>query len=276
MPVDVERLTTQLITSGRYAAVTVVPSTGSTNADLAAAAGLGAADRTVLIAEEQTAGQGRLARRWTSPTGTGLYVSVLLRPNGVPAARRGWIALLAGVALVRTARFAGAQASLKWPNDLLLGLDRHKGAGVLAEVRDDAVILGMGLNVSTAPDDIPIRPGGLPATSLAAVGATVLDRTELAARLLTELADLGDAWRAANGDPHASGLYAEYTASCDTLGQRVRVELPAEQVTGVATSLTDEGTLVLKTDDGAERPVSAGDVVHLRPASEKTRPNPGY
>lgn len=267
MPVDAERLTTHLVTSGRYTAVTVIPSTGSTNADLATAADLGAADRTVLIAEEQTAGQGRLARAWTSPRGDGLYVSVLLRPNGVPTGQWGWIALLAGVALVRTARFAGAQAALKWPNDLLLGLDRHKGAGVLAEARGDAVILGMGLNVSTTADDIPVGPGGLPATSLAAVGATVLDRTELAAKLLAELAELLDSWLGNAGDPHASGLYAEYKGNCATIGQRVRVELPAEQVTGVATSLTGDGTLLVKTDDGAERPVSAGDVVHLRPAS---------
>ena len=267
VPVDAERLTDHLVTSGRYSAVTVIPSTGSTNADLAAAADLGAADRTVLIAEEQTAGQGRLARTWTSPRGEGLYVSVLLRPNGVPTGRRGWIALLAGVALVRTARFAGAQATLKWPNDLLLGLDRHKGAGVLAESRGESVILGIGLNVSTTPEDIQVGPGGLPGTSLAAVGAMVLDRTELAAKLLTELADEFDAWLAAAGDPHASGLYAEYKGSCDTIGQRVRVELPAEQVTGVATNLTGEGMLLVKTDDGVERPVSAGDVVHLRPAS---------
>ncbi len=247
--------------------MTVVQSTGSTNADLSRAAGAGAADRTVLIAEEQTAGQGRLARTWTSPPGTGLYLSVLLRPNGMPAPKLGWLALLAGVALVRTARFAGAPAALKWPNDLLLGLDRYKGAGVLAEARDDAVIVGIGLNVSTAPADIAVGAGGLAATSLANAGATVLDRTDLAARLLTELADLDDGWRAAAGDPHASGLYAEYQGSCDTLGQRVRVELPGDEITGIAVRLADDGTLVLKTDDGAERPVSAGDVVHLRSSS---------
>jgi BirA family transcriptional regulator, biotin operon repressor / biotin---[acetyl-CoA-carboxylase] ligase len=267
VPVDAERLTAELVDPGRYAVVTVVPSTGSTNADLSAAADDGAADRTVLIAAEQTAGQGRLARTWTSPPGTGLYLSVLLRPNVMPTPKLGWVALLAGVALVRTARFAGVSAALKWPNDLLLGPDRHKGAGVLAEVRGGAVILGVGLNVDGTPADIPAGAVRLPATSLADAGATVLDHTELAARLLTELADLDDAWRAAAGDPHVSGLYPEYQSSCDTLGQRVRVELPNGGLTGIATRLSDDGTLVLKTDDGTEQAVSAGDVVHLRPAS---------
>jgi BirA family biotin operon repressor/biotin-[acetyl-CoA-carboxylase] ligase len=265
--VDAERLRTALVEPGRYAAVTVVPSTGSTNEDLRAAARDGAADRTVLIADEQTAGQGRLARKWTSPPGVGLYLSVLLRPNGIPAQRLGWLPLLAGVAVVRTARFAGAAATLKWPNDLLLGTEERKGAGVLAEVGGGAVIVGVGLNVTTAPDEIVLGAGGLPATSLADAGATVLDRTELAATLLTELAELDDAWRAAGGDPHASGLYEEYRGNCATFGQRVRVELPSGEVTGVATHLADDGTLVVKTDGGAEHPVSAGDVVHLRSSS---------
>lgn len=265
---DVDRLRADL--GDRYPAVDVVASTGSTNQDLSLAAQRGAADRTVLIADEQTAGQGRLARTWTSPPGAGIYLSVLLRPSGVPTVRLSWLALLAGVALVRTARFAGAEAVLKWPNDLLLGPERRKGAGVLAEVgtlRDTAVVLGIGLNVRTAPD-IPPGAGGLAATSLAEAGATVLDRTELAARLLSELAHLDDAWRAAGGDPEASGLYTEYRDNCATFGQRVRVELPNNgEYTGVAIRLEPDGTLVVRTDDGSERSVSAGDVVHLRPAS---------
>jgi BirA family biotin operon repressor/biotin-[acetyl-CoA-carboxylase] ligase len=246
--VDVDRLRADL--ADRYAAVDVVASTGSTNMDLSVAARRGAADRTVLIADEQTAGQGRLSRPWTSPPGAGLYLSVLLRPTGVPAVRLSWITLLAGVALVRTARFAGAaEPVLKWPNDLLVGPEHRKAAGVLAEVgtlHDTAVVLGIGLNVHTAPDISP-GAGGLPATSLADAGATVLDRTDLAARLLTELADLDDEWRAAGGDPETGGLYAEYRDNCATFGQRVRVELPYNvEYTGVATRLEPDGTLVVR------------------------------
>lgn len=263
-PLDAAALRAALVApTGPYAALDVVEATGSTNADLAAAARGGGRDRTVLLAELQTDGQGRRSRRWASPAG-GLYLSVLLRP-GVPAARFGALTLLAGVALVRTARWAGAQAALKWPNDLLLGPDLAKGAGVLAEADAGAVVLGIGLNVAPLTDEVPSGPGGLAATSLADAGATRLDRTELAVALLTELAALEDAWRAAGGDPVASGLLAEYRVCCATLGRRVRVELAAGELVGTADRLGADGTLVLRADDGAEHPVSAGDVVHLRP-----------
>jgi BirA family biotin operon repressor/biotin-[acetyl-CoA-carboxylase] ligase len=266
--VDADRLRAALVApAGPYAAVDVVASTGSTNRDLSAAAQRGAADRTVLIAEEQTAGQGRRSRTWTSPQGIGLYVSVLLRPAKVPPARLSWLTLLAGVALVRTARWAGAEAALKWPNDLLLGPERRKGAGVLAEASGNSVVLGMGLNVLALPADVPLGAGGLAATSLADAGAGHLDRTELATRLLTELADLDDAWRAAEGDPFASGLHEEYRRYCVTFGQRVRVELPGSEIEGTGSYLEGDGTLVVRDDDGTDHSVSAGDVVHLRPVS---------
>lgn len=258
---DPERLRSLV---GRYAAVDVVPSVASTNASLVAAAADGAADRTVLIAERQTAGQGRRSRGWASPEGTGVYLSVLLRP-ALPAARLSWLTMLAGVALVRTARQAGADAVLKWPNDLLLGPERRKGAGVLAEVVRDAVVLGVGLNVRPLPPDVPLGPGGLVPTSLADAGASETDRTTLAIRLLTELADLEDTWRQAGGDPTAGGTHAEYTVYCATIGQRVRVELPGATATGTATGVDHDGGLLLHADDGSDQAISAGDVVHLRP-----------
>jgi BirA family biotin operon repressor/biotin-[acetyl-CoA-carboxylase] ligase len=247
-----------------YTAVNVVSTTVSTNADLVVAAGRGAADRTVLIAEEQTGGQGRRARSWTSPAGTGLYLSVLLRPSEVPATRLAWLTMLAGVALVRTARWAGAVAELKWPNDLLLGPNQRKGAGVLAEANDGAVVLGIGLNVLPLPADVPLGPGGLLPTSLAEVGATRLDRTDIAGHLLSELGTLERAWRAAGGNPEVDGVRGEYIGYCATVGQRVRVELPGSTLTGTATGIDVDGSLLLRTDSGADHSVSAGDVVHLR------------
>lgn len=260
-PVDVTALRAAL---GQYAAVDVVPTTTSTNADLAAAARGGAADRTVLIADEQTAGQGRRSRGWVSPRG-GLYLSVLLRPTPVPPPKLSWLTMLAGVAVVRTARWAGAEAVLKWPNDLLLGPDRRKGAGILAEVSGTAVVLGIGLNVQPLPPDVPLGPGGLAPTSLADAGATRLDRTDIAVHLLSGLATLESAWRDAAGDPAAGG-YAEYVGYCATIGGRVRVELPDREFTGTATGVEPDGNLLVRTDDGTVHPVSAGDVVHLRPA----------
>jgi BirA family biotin operon repressor/biotin-[acetyl-CoA-carboxylase] ligase len=250
-----------------YTAVNVVSTTASTNADLVEAARQGAADRTVLIADEQTGGQGRQARSWVSPAGTGLYLSVLLRPDRVPPTRLAWLTLLAGVALVRTARWAGAAAELKWPNDLLLGPDHRKGAGVLAEAADGVVVLGIGLNILPLPADVQLGPGGLVPTSLAEAGATKLDRTDIAGRLLGELARLEHAWRESAGDPAVDGVRDEYVGYCATIGQRVDVALPGSTLTGTATGIDEAGSLLLRTDDGHDHSVSAGDVVHLRSAT---------
>jgi BirA family biotin operon repressor/biotin-[acetyl-CoA-carboxylase] ligase len=270
-PLDVEALRSRLVSpNGPYAALDVVASTESTNADLARAATSGAADRTVLIAEEQTAGQGRRGRSWISPPGSGLYLSVVFRPTGVPPARLPWLTLLAGIALVRLAESVGVAATLKWPNDLLLGPERGKGAGVLAEISggtEQAVVLGIGLNVAELPSDIVPAPGGLAPTSLADVGATELDRTELALRLLAELDAIEADWRAEAGDPFASGLHDEYRRHCATLGEQVRVELGGGvELVGTGLYLEGDGTLVVRDSDGVDHSVSAGDVVHLRSA----------
>ena len=263
-PLDVNRLRAALI--GPYAQVDVVESTGSTNADLREAARAGGRDRTVLFAEEQTAGLGRRARTWVSPPHTGLYVSVLLRPD-VPPHRIPWITLLAGTALVRTARDLGVDAALKWPNDLLVG--PSKCAGVLAEADDGVVVLGMGLNVAALPGDVPPGAGGLPATSLEQQGATSTDRTEIAIELLRNLAQLDDLWRQERGDPLVSGLHAEYRKHCSTLGKRVRIELPGDrQLIGTAVEVDADGQLVVRADDGTRHSVHAGDVVHLRSAAD--------
>ncbi|GLZ38550.1 biotin--[acetyl-CoA-carboxylase] ligase [Actinokineospora sp. NBRC 105648] len=264
---DAEALRAALV--GPYAALDVVGSTGSTNADLVAAATSGAPDRTVLIAEQQTAGRGRRARDWVSPPAAGLYLSVLLRPAGVPTARFGALSLVAGVALVRTARHAGVVASLKWPNDLLAGASAAKCAGVLAEASAGdapAVVVGIGLNVGALPGEVPLGPGGLPATSFAQEGG-LTDRTEVAIALLRAFDEAERSWRGAQGDLATSGLLAEYRSNCATLGQRVRVELPnGVNLQGLATDIDADGQLVVDVG-GTARTLSAGDVVHVRPSS---------
>lgn len=249
-----------------YAALDVVASTGSTNVDLREAAAAGAPDRTVLIADEQTAGQGRHARNWVSPPGSGLYCSVLFRPAGVPAPRLGALTLLAGIALARTARTVGVAAEVKWPNDLLVP-DLGKCAGVLAESvasgDGQAVVLGIGLNIAQ-PAEVPPGAGGLPATSLQAAGAADIDRRRVAARLLGELHDLESTWRAAAGDLVGTGLLAAYRDVCGTVGREVRVEMASGVVNGTATDVDDTGQLLLDVPGEGVRVVSAGDVVHLR------------
>lgn len=267
-----ERLRARLVADGPFAALDVVTLTGSTNTDLAEAAGRGAVDRTLLFAEEQQSGRGRLHRPWVSPRGYGLHVSVLFRHSEIPPAALAWLPLIAGVALAETVgATTGLQAALKWPNDLMLGDGSRwfKAAGVLAEGISTpdgmAVVLGVGLNVHHSPEDLPVGTGGLPATSLAARGANV-DREEVAVALLTALAEIDELWRDHGGDVRASGLLDRYQRLCATLGRQVRVDLGDSRLQGTATEIDSSGRLVVRGVDGVANPVSAGDVVHLRPA----------
>ena len=264
---------------GLWTAIDVVASTGSTNADLLAraAAAPDSPEGQVLVAEEQTAGRGRLGRTWTSVPGASLTFSVLLRPASVPPDRRGWLSLLAGVAVASAVRSVtggvagdgGVDAMLKWPNDVLAG-DR-KLAGILIEQSPDgsAVVIGTGLNVATPASALPVSPAGLPATSLLVEGASVSRETLLLA-ILGQLADWYVAFRA-DPDPVRTGLLAEYRRLSGTLGQMVRVELPLGRVvTGVATDIDSQGRLLIVGNPG-DRPtaVSAGDVIHVRSRSDR-------
>lgn len=257
-PLDAEALRTEV--AGRlWSSVTVVPSTGSTNADLVAAGG---PEGQVLVADEQTAGRGRMGRSWVSQPGAALTFSVLLRPDSVPAELRGWLTLLAGVAAARAVRAAsGLPATLKWPNDVLVA--ERKLAGILAEqAADGAVVIGIGINVATTADELPAGAGGLRGTSIAIEGGRV-SRRVLLAEVLRLLERHYVAFRS-DPDPEATGLLTEYRMLCATLGRQVRAELPAgEALTGEATDVDDQGRLLIAAA-GAVTPLSAGDVVHLR------------
>lgn len=246
---------------GLWRDVVVLPETGSSNADVAARSG--EAEGLVVVAEAQTAGRGRLDRTWTAPPRSGLFLSVLLKPVDVPVQRWGWLPLLAGVAAARAvSRAGGIDVRLKWPNDLLVG--ERKLAGILAERAGEGVVVGMGLNVTLAEDELPVPT----ATSLALAGSVTTDRDPLLRALLREFEDWYVRWRAAGGDARASGLLAAYSDTCATIGRRVRVQLPAGRtLVGTATGIDDDGRLVVAGPDGPE-PVGAGDVVHVRPADE--------
>lgn len=260
---------------GAWARLDLVADTGSTNADLLAAAAAGAPDHTVLVAEHQRAGRGRLTRTWSSPPGSGLTFSVLLRPVGVPRPRLGWLPLLAGLALVDAiGDLTAAPCGLKWPNDLLLGPGWGKAAGILAEVADPsgdrpAVVVGIGVNVAAAPPDQPA------ATCLAAEhaghgghgGHGEIDRTTVLVAVLRHLAEREARWRAHAGDPDRSGLRADYRRACRSLGAPVRVGLPdGRTLDGTAEDVDTDGRLLLVRPDGRRRAVAAGDVIHVRPA----------
>ncbi len=245
---------------GLWTCVEVVPRTASTNADLLARGG---PEGQVLVAEEQTAGRGRMGRSWVSQPGASLTFSVLLRPSAVPPARRGWLPLLTGVAVTTAVRDAAAvAATLKWPNDVLIG-DR-KLAGILAEQSGDAVVVGIGLNVATSRDALPVTPAGLPATSLLAEGADIA-RDVLLIGMLRHLERCYLAFRA-DPDPARDGMLAAYRAQCGTLGRAVRVELPGGRaVAGVAEDVDAQGRLLVREAQATSlTPLSAGDVIHVR------------
>ena len=250
--------------------------TGSTNADVVALARSGTPEGLVVVAECQTTGRGRLDRRWLAPPRAGLTFSVLVRPGAdVPTHRIGWLPLLGGVALAEAVqRVASVDATLKWPNDLLVRASAAdqavpgKCAGLLAEAvpGTDAVVLGIGVNVSQTAAELPAPPDreAMPATSLVLAGATGTDRETLLIAILGRLADWYARWRRAAGDPDESGLRAAYRQICLSLGRVVTVSLPdGGQVHGTASDVDADGRIVVRAEDG-EYSLAAGDVRHVR------------
>jgi BirA family biotin operon repressor/biotin-[acetyl-CoA-carboxylase] ligase len=230
----------------------------STNAYLRDEARRGAPEGTVAVADHQRAGRGRLDRRWEAPPGTSLLASVLFRPEFDPAELHLCTAAMALAAAEACRQVAGVGPVLKWPNDLLVG--EAKLAGVLAEAEFEgpatcSVVVGIGLNV-----DWP-GPEGVGGTCLHDLSATPVDRWLLLNALLDALSPRRALLDSAPGRREVA---AELRDRCATLGQRVRVELAAEAVVGVATEVDDAGHLVVRTAAGP-RTVAAGDVVHLRP-----------
>ncbi|MEU8828623.1 biotin--[acetyl-CoA-carboxylase] ligase [Streptomyces sp. NPDC048636] len=251
---------------GLWTGLEVVRATGSTNTDLVTRAAAGAPEGTVLIAEEQTAGRGRLDRAWTAPPRSGLFFSVLLRPGaaGVPTARWGWLPLLAGVATAGAlSRTASVDTALKWPNDLLVtvGGEERKFGGILAERAGESVVIGLGLNVTLRAEELPVPTAG----SLVLANAVTTDRDPLLRAVLRSIEQWYGEWCRFEGDPGPCGLQEAYATGCATLGRRVRAELPGggERV-GEAVAIDGDGRLVLATEGGVQEPVSAGDIVHLR------------
>ena len=228
-----------------------VAETGSTNSDLLALADADAVgDRTALRADHQTAGRGRLDRRWEAPAGTNLLVSALFtEPPPVPSLLTQAVGRAVLDAVERlVGQDLGGRLGLKWPNDLLL--DERKLSGVLAQrsAATGAIVVGMGLNVRWAPPDAASLVDGL--------GVEVTPG-ELLDRVLVELDR--------NLSLPVAEIVGRYRSRLLTLGARVRLDLPGgESCVGVAIDLDETGRLVI--DDGRSTNVfDVGDIVHLRP-----------
>lgn len=240
----------------------------STNRVLADLAHQGAPDGTVVVAESQTAGRGRLGRTWLSPRGLNLYVSILLA-RMLPSEMITWTPMLAAVAVFRTIRtLTTLDVRLKWPNDVLAirsGVGR-KLAGILVDAVGTgpasrrAVVVGIGINVNMPVEAFPEELRAT-ATSLSIETGLPVDRSRLLAMLLGELERLYD-----HACVHGLGdISAAYQAACDTIGKPVRVELTGrEKIEGRAEGLASDGALRLRTKNGKVLEIRAGDVVHLR------------
>jgi BirA family transcriptional regulator, biotin operon repressor / biotin---[acetyl-CoA-carboxylase] ligase len=232
----------------------------STNTYVLDQARQGAVEGLVAVAEHQTAGRGRLDRRWESPPGANLLASVLLRPRCAADDLHLCSGAVALAAADACGEVAGVEPVLKWPNDLLA--DGSKLAGVLAEADFDGtrlrgVVVGIGLNVAW--------PGP------AEAGGTCLDDARRSAQPVDKgvlldllLEGLGRRRPLLDDEGGRRTMLEEVRRRCATLGQRVQVTLPNEQLTGTASAIDDAGHLVVETRSG-RRLVSAGDVVHLRP-----------
>jgi BirA family biotin operon repressor/biotin-[acetyl-CoA-carboxylase] ligase len=187
---------------------------------------------------------------------------MLFRPP-TPIATWSWLPLLAGVSLCdAVAAATGVPVGLKWPNDLLQRPEEGKVAGILAQTAGDAVVIGIGLNVSTQPAELPVPT----ATSLAIAGATGADRTALLISIVKEVDHWLDHWIETGGDAAAAGLAAAYSQRCITLGRSVVVStIDGRTVAGEAVGIDRDGRLELLVG-GSLEVVGAGDVEHVRAA----------
>jgi BirA family transcriptional regulator, biotin operon repressor / biotin---[acetyl-CoA-carboxylase] ligase len=203
----------------------------------------------VAATDEQTAGRGRQGRRWVAPRGRAILCSVLLRPP--PERRQPELSLVAGVAVADAVEETlMLSAQIKWPNDVLV--NRKKVAGILAEARGDAIVLGIGVNVNQARGELPadVRP---PAASLFTTDGVERAREPILARILARLEHHYDLWR----DGGLDAIYVDLGSRDFLRGRRVSVD----GVSGTAARIDRDGRLVIDVG-GAERSIESGEVTY--------------
>jgi len=212
----------------------------------------GAPHGTAVLAEEQTAGRGRLGRSFTSPKGLGLYATFLLRPVQ-PLGQLLHVTAMAAVAACRAVEATGCPSPrIKWTNDLILG--EKKLGGVLTEFSSGALIVGVGINVHHRPEDFPPDLAGLAASLLSETGRSP-SRTDLAIRLMEEI------FRLSEGILSQKAAYlSQYEALCLTVGQDILLHRNGESISAHCTGLDENGALLIRYSDGREETVFSGDV----------------
>jgi BirA family biotin operon repressor/biotin-[acetyl-CoA-carboxylase] ligase len=237
------------------------PEVGSTNTEAFRLAESGALEGTVVLAELQNRGKGRLGRKWESPGGVNIYCSVILRPAILPVATP-QLTFVSSLAVCRAIETVpGLSPLIKWPNDILLG--GRKVAGLLNELsaetdRVNFLVLGIGLNVNMAERQFPpdLRH---PATSLAIEAGHHISRLDILRALLTELDGLYARYLQEGFSP----LKSEWEKRSSLCGRRVRVSSLGDDSEGVAVGIDDDGALLVRNDNGGVNRVLAGDVMPM-------------
>ncbi len=237
------------------------PAIGSTNDKAKELAAGGAEEGTLVIADAQTAGRGRLDRNWFSPPGLGLYMSFVLRPGVAPDRSAGSL-MAVSLAAAEAVEELGIQGvvGIKWPNDLVA--EHRKVAGVLSEIgvsggKVDWCVVGIGINVNHTLADFPVELRDK-ATSLRELCHRRIDRLDLMKSLIAGVSRWNGRFTRDGLEP----LIAQWRRRSAILGKRVRVETSGEVVVGTAVGLEPDGALRVKLESGAEEVLHVGDV-HL-------------
>ena len=242
-----------------WAHVVVKDAVTSTNDEVVDLWRASAEQVVVLAADEQLAGRGRLEREWSSPAGTCVAMSVavpvdVVRNSNVEVSA---MPLYVGLCVMRALDQVGFVAGIKWPNDLVV-VDAEgtllKLGGILVQLQDDVLVIGIGINVSLTQSELPIPT----ATSLNLLGC-VVSREELIARIVGQLSELTT--------QASHDWLSEYREACVTIGQQVKVtQLVGSTVEGIASDVDAHGQLIVE-EVGHLVTVSIGDVEHVRPGS---------
>jgi BirA family biotin operon repressor/biotin-[acetyl-CoA-carboxylase] ligase len=218
----------------------------------------GVKEGVVVFAESQSRGRGRLGRSWTSPSGKGLWFSVLLRPDLRPQVAT-QLTVACAIALVRAIRaLTGLELEIKWPNDILIA--GKKLAGILTELNAELdrvkhLIVGIGVDVNLSAADLPADLRKI-ATSLKIETGKPISRPELATLILRELD--ADYQRITTGQ--FAAVATEWEAACSTIGRDVRIMIGDRRICGRAEALDEDGALLLRTEHGQLERIIGGDV----------------
>jgi len=232
--------------------------TGSTNDTAYALSAGGEKEGSVVIAESQTLGRGRMGRSWVSPKSKGAYFSVILRPGILPKDVSS-ITLFSALAVAKSiSEITGLKAFIKWPNDILV--NAHKVCGILTEMNAETdkinfVIVGIGININTKKEALPKG-----ATSLSEESGKEISRVELVKGIFRNMDELYKVFKAGK----IEDIIKEYKEFSNFLGTRVQVTYHDEKIEGYAVDVDREGALILRMDSGLNERVLAGDVTMLR------------